>query len=660
MSTPSAEWLSLPDAPRHLPPLALERRFVVLEADCEATPDLKVTNARALELLEGRQPAWVVIMHREESGARYYAVECGKLRDTLRLRKPGGSLSDTLSQKFNVAITLTLAQYQRSAASAAIVLKDDVPVGVTVPRADAGRGESVGTRGGDEAARGFRTVSDCADHVADHHRLDALMPPEARLGETVMLVVTLDRVRVGFEAADDLLLENGDTLDISVQPGPGLHPLGTNTLPLSASKGSTSSAVAFKFSASSVGSTTVKVYAFNAGHSVAMMMLYLTVLAKDAPTARSQPEVGATMPLPEAPSRHCPDISLLVIEGNGELRFRLQSKLDGGRDFPARAAVDSREHFRRFAGLIEGLPMRSPDNRADAHRKIAAWGAGLFDQLIPPELQAILWQRQGDITVQICSDDAWIPWEACQLMRRTDDGAVEGGPFFAEAYSMTRWLHGRAAPERFRLARCALIVPTSSGLATAPQERAFYLGLGGAERIVTEVAPRYRSLTQAFETGKYDAWHFCGHGSAGGAAEGDRATLRLDGNESMSADLFAGTPENALLTSPFVFLNACQSAVGDQTLTGVGGWAHRFIRANPEHRTAAVFIGTYWSVYDAAAHQFAVELYNRVWAGQPIGTAAREARRAAQLRDAAGNPTDPLSWLAFTVYADPLAVLEKP
>jgi CHAT domain-containing protein len=107
-----------------------------------------------------------------------------------------------------------------------------------------------------------------------------------------------------------------------------------------------------------------------------------------------------------------------------------------------------------------------------------------------------------------------------------------------------------------------------------------------------------------------------------------------------------------LRPGPFVFFNACQSAQGGLTLTGVGGWAQRFIRPSFDRFAAAAFIGSYWSVYDEAAHAFATSLYPRIFAGEPIGEAVKEARRA--VRSAA----DPLTWLAYTVYADPLATEE--
>jgi CHAT domain-containing protein len=95
-----------------------------------------------------------------------------------------------------------------------------------------------------------------------------------------------------------------------------------------------------------------------------------------------------------------------------------------------------------------------------------------------------------------------------------------------------------------------------------------------------------------------------------------------------------------------VFLNACQIGRSVMSLTDIGGWASQFVRAG-----AGAFVGAYWSIYDKPACDFAQAFYGRMLAGMPIGRAAREAR--AEIKSA-GDPT----WLAYTVFADPLATVQ--
>lgn len=81
------------------------------------------------------------------------------------------------------------------------------------------------------------------------------------------------------------------------------------------------------------------------------------------------------------------------------------------------------------------------------------------------------------------------------------------------------------------------------------------------------------------------------------------------------------------------------------SLTDIGGWAKQFL-----DRGAGAFLGPYWSVYDQSAYAFAREFYSRLLIGMPIGKAVQEARAAIK---SSGSPT----WLAYTVFADPLATV---
>jgi len=122
--------------------------------------------------------------------------------------------------------------------------------------------------------------------------------------------------------------------------------------------------------------------------------------------------------------------------------------------------------------------------------------------------------------------------------------------------------------------------------------------------------------------------------------------MLLENREELTPEDLSGEVGNLGLARPLVFLNACQIGRGALSLTDIGGWAAQFLRAG-----AAAFIGAYWSVYDQAAHDFAQAFYGRLLAGLPIGQAAQEARTAIK---PLGDPT----WLAYTVFAHPLATVQ--
>jgi len=130
------------------------------------------------------------------------------------------------------------------------------------------------------------------------------------------------------------------------------------------------------------------------------------------------------------------------------------------------------------------------------------------------------------------------------------------------------------------------------------------------------------------------------------APDPNRSAMLLENGEELTPEDLGGVVGNLGLARPLVLLNACQIGRSALSLTDIGGWAAQFLRAG-----AAAFIGACWSVYDQAAHDFAQAFYDRLLAGMSVGQAAKEARAAIK---SLGDPT----WLAYTVFADPLATVE--
>jgi CHAT domain-containing protein len=104
---------------------------------------------------------------------------------------------------------------------------------------------------------------------------------------------------------------------------------------------------------------------------------------------------------------------------------------------------------------------------------------------------------------------------------------------------------------------------------------------------------------------------------------------------------------------PLVFLNACQGGRAGVQLGSLGGFAQAFLCGG-----AGAFVSTLWSVGDNIARTFGEEFYKRLIAGETVSTAVRRAREAGA-RTPDGQRPD-VSWLAYVVYANPNATLEKP
>jgi CHAT domain-containing protein len=168
------------------------------------------------------------------------------------------------------------------------------------------------------------------------------------------------------------------------------------------------------------------------------------------------------------------------------------------------------------------------------------------------------------------------------------------------------------------------------------------LSLAKDGREVKRIPATFLDVKEALSKGEYDGWHFTGHGGFRGP-DPNRSAMLLENREEMTPEDLSDEASNLGLARPLVFLNACQIGRGAMSLTDIGGWAAQILRAG-----AGAFIGAYWSIYDQAAKDFAQAFYSRLLSGMEIGTAAKEARQSIK---PLGDPT----WLAYTVFADPLA-----
>ena len=449
----------------------------------------------------------------------------------------------------------------------------------------------------------------------------------------------------------------GESIDILVQPRRGFSVEGDAHGTLEVPATGESLPLQFKLKAVDVGPGMIRVLAFHLGEPLGVITLEPTVevaattrvrgLTPSAPSRRTGQALVAASP-------QVPDLSMFIEEREraGKLEFVIRlSAADPGLDLnlrpfgPFQLEVEPAAFFESFFQEIEELPLETEAQRKIAERKVAAKGAYLSETLMPPDLRQRLWELRDRIrSIIVQSEEPWIPWELCRLVGQDGGRAVEG-PFLCEAFAITRWLPGLGFKRPLRLTKLALVVPADSGLPLAAAERDYVLSLAGPGRTVTSIAPSFDDVQDAFIAGTYDGWHFTGHGAAKDVNP-DRSSIFLTGDEAFSPEDVSGQAANVGLPHPLVFFNACQVGRGGMALTGIGGWARRFVQVG-----AGAFIGAYWSVYDEAAYAFSKEVYKRLLEGTPIGDAVREARAAVR---GDGDPT----WLAYTVFADPLASVE--
>jgi len=351
---------------------------------------------------------------------------------------------------------------------------------------------------------------------------------------------------------------------------------------------------------------------------------------------------------------NAPDVEIVVREGDRASRPVLSYELKaGGRNYgrfgPVELRKDPRRYFEERFKDIDSLPLRAPGARETAQRKLAGMGSTLAIQLLPEDLDQWLRDLKNDeapqaSTLLIRSDEAWIPWELLKLRPR-GEGPSESSPFLCEAFALSRW-HG-GVPEHLGLPlhRLALVATRDPKLPASGEECRTLKMLAGAQRTISEIPARYLDVTDHMTAARYDGWHFTGHGLAR-SDDPNRWSILLQDHTELTPEDLADKGAAFGQTHPLVFFNACHTAKGALSLTGVGGWAAQLLRVG-----VGAFIGASWATTDEPATAFALAFYREFLRDVPIAEAVRRARLEIR-EEFPGDPT----WLAYALYAHPLAL----
>ena len=325
--------------------------------------------------------------------------------------------------------------------------------------------------------------------------------------------------------------------------------------------------------------------------------------------------------------------------------------------------ADRGAYVTRLYKGIEDRWLRNKDDFDAFQGELRAYGATLFDELIPVGIQEKLWEVRDSLqAIQVVAEEPFIPWELVHL--KPPHGAsgkpapLPDATHFLAQKGLVRWLHNLGpAPLTLgiRKGRSHYLIPKYPHLdyhLPAAQEEIPYLReTFGSHPVPPEVAAVGDLLRRP---GAVDHFHFSGHGEADAQTAVD-AQLLLTGTiendqwvpRYLKADFIAATAQlqEPGHSGPIVMLNACQVGRAGWRLSSIGGFAESFIRAG-----AGVFVGSLWSVGDEPAHQFSEAFYKALLVGQTLAQAAVQGRNAAA-------ECQEGTWLAYVVYGYPHAVL---
>jgi hypothetical protein len=275
-------------------------------------------------------------------------------------------------------------------------------------------------------------------------------------------------------------------------------------------------------------------------------------------------------------------------------------------------------------------------------KKIKAKGMSLYDELFPPSLKESYWERRAKIkSIRVISKEPWIPWEIIKPWRRLENGIIEEDPFLCEQYAFSRWMVGK--PERIKgqIKNIKFVVPNDTNLGAAIKERNWVEEFAKSKNIKTSFDSSYDQVINTLETDEeIDILHFSTHGQNNKESP-LLSTIELEGNIQFRPEEIVGKTMTFGQSYPIVILNACQTGNQGFSLTGIQGWATKFLDAG-----ASVYIGTLWSVNDEIAFNFIQEMYNQLSDGISLGESVKNARNKSKQQGGT-------SWLAYQLYGHP-------
>jgi len=289
---------------------------------------------------------------------------------------------------------------------------------------------------------------------------------------------------------------------------------------------------------------------------------------------------------------------------------------------------------------------------AAQRNRLATLGNELWERLVSQELKDSYWRWKDRVrSIQITSEEPWIPWEMVKPFRFDAQDKREDEPHLCERFAVARWLDGGGPADRIPVHQLQPVASRSSDLTAVSAEL-------DAFRQLVALRPNLEALAQvadtehlidSFERGTFSVLHVAAHGGFDATSPDDSGIELTDGNvrpSDINARFGQARPR------PIVFINACHGSRQEYAFTGLGGWADRLVR----QAHVGAFVGAAWEVSDHLALLFAEKFYAAFLVeGETIGESVRSARSAIRVAEPSNS-----TWLAYVLYGDPTATATAP
>ena len=252
-------------------------------------------------------------------------------------------------------------------------------------------------------------------------------------------------------------------------------------------------------------------------------------------------------------------------------------------------------------------------------------------------------------TILFLSAEPYVPWELAVVDPPLD---ADAPPFLSAQANVGRWVLGQRRPKlpppaahSFRSVAVVsgrYALPGWTPLEQAEAEATDLVERLGAAKVNAMPADVLHLLRGDPSA---EVIHFAVHGNFD--AEGMEDGLILVDGTALDPLAVRGTPLNG---SPFVFLNACQVARGNQILGDHAGLAEAFLFAG-----ACGVIAPLWSIDDSIARTMAVKFYEGILQGETAAEILRRERAA--FRDSPETVSS--TYLAYQYFGHPALRLQR-
>lgn len=414
-----------------------------------------------------------------------------------------------------------------------------------------------------------------------------------------------------------------------------------------------SSPVLFSLKAISTGEKTVKIDFFHKGYYQGQTVANILVedLAVEGVRGSLFDNFGAisnvSINIFNSTSVSSPDLTIYLGKAGENYEYRLYSNRQNlGFDLKKVlgkiniSSVNPQAYMERIYEEINEKVNSQTDNNL-FFEDINSIGTQLYDELFPKELKSIWWKKiHGRVqSILIVSDETWIPWELIKPYQKMEDGSIQEDGFLCEKYQLSRWLQGsNSLQNQIEFKDLRLII--SDDMKELEGESEEFGDFASDQLHIENIPASLEKIFPLLTKGGFNALHFGCH-SVYDNTNPDTSYLELNEGEKLKPRHISGEKVYFGQNHPLIFLNACASGRSAPSLTGIGGWAGRFLNIG-----VSAFIGAMWDVDNKSATPFANYFYKNLVQGMTIGEAAQKARLKIKK---AGDP----SWLSYIVYANP-------